>query len=278
MLSIGKNYPVAISTLGNSELADKISELKSNGLSIVGKTETENIGVEKIIKNILAVPSIKYLMLCGADSEGHYSGNTLLSLWENGVDHKMRVIASKGKNPVLSNSSPQEVDVFRNQIEVIDMIGCEDLSKILESLGELSEKAENSCNSNSNSIDNCTLENEETEKPLILSFDTVKTVKTFDTVETIETEEKDPNKVKLDKAGYFVIVPKADSNMIFVEHYSYNNQLLRIIKGNDSRNIYWTVIENGWITELSHAAYLGKELAIAEMSMEQGFKYVQDKA
>ena len=228
-------------------------------MSIVGKTETENIGIEKIIKNVLAVSSIKYLILCGKDSEGHHSGNTIVSLVKNGVDNKMQVVNSKGKKPVLSNTTKEEVNAFRNQVEVIDMIGCEDLNKVLEKVQELSEKATHSCNCQGNALLGDT-------KPAILS------------IEIIQVEEKDPDKVKLDKAGYFVIVPKAESNTILVEHYSYTNQLLRVIKGKDSRNIYWTIIENGWVTELSHAAYLGKELTKAEMSIKQGFKYVQDKA
>lgn len=259
VLSLEQNYPVAVSTLGNSELADRISELKPNGLSIVGKTETENIGVEKIIKNILAVPSIKYLILCGKDSEGHYSGNTLVSLINNGVDNNMRVICSRGKKPILSNITKEEVIAFKNQIDVIDMIECEDLNKVLDKIQELSEKDALSCDCR----ENCSVDN--------------KKIDTF-TVEIIKAEEKDPNKVKLDKAGYFVIVPKADKNTILVEHYSYNNKLLRIIKGDDVRNIYWTIIENGWVTEISHAAYLGKELAKAEMAIKLGYKYIQDKA
>lgn len=259
VLSLEHDSPVVVSTLGNAELADRISELKPKGLSIVGKTETENIGVEKIIKNVLAVPSIKYLILCGKDSEGHYSGNTLLSLINNGVDKNMRVINSKGKKPVLSNTTKEEVDAFRNQIEVVNIIECEDLNKILEKIQELSEKATSSCNC----VGSCSVDN----KKLIAS-----------SIEIIKSEEKDPNKVKLDKAGYFVIVPKADNNTILVEHYSYTNQLLRIIKGEDARNIYWTILENGWVTEMSHAAYLGKELTKAEMSIKLGFKYVQDKA
>lgn len=259
VLSLEHNCPVVISTLGNTELADKISELKPEGLSIVGKTETENIGIEKIIKNVLAIPSIKYLILCGKDSEGHYSGDTLISLSNNGVDNKMRVKGSKGKKPVLSNTTIEEINAFRNQIEVIDMIECEDLNKILEKVQELAEKNMISCNCG----DNCYKEaiNPETS-----------------TIEIIKAEDKEPNKVKLDKAGYFVIVPKAESNVIFVEHYSNTNQLLRIIKGEDARNIYWTIIENGWICEMSHAAYLGKELTRAEMSMKIGSRYVQDKA
>ncbi|WP_291582686.1 DUF4346 domain-containing protein [Clostridium sp. UBA6640] len=259
VLSLELSNTIAISTLGNAELADKIARLKPNGLSIVGKTETENIGVEKIIKNALSVPSIKYLILCGKDSEGHYSGNTIVSLLNNGIDNNMRVIGAKGKKPVLSNTTKEQVNAFRKQIEVTDMIECEDLNKILEKIQELSEKV----------ISNCCCEGKYplyNKKPII------------STVDIINAEEKDPNKVKLDKEGYFVIVPKVENNAILVEHYSYNNQLLRIIKGKDARNIYWTIIENRWVSEMSHAAYLGKELTKAELSIELGFKYIQDKA
>ncbi len=84
--------------------------------------------------------------------------------------------------------------------------------------------------------------------------------------------------VRLDRAGYFVIVPLADRGVISVEHYAYDNALLRSIEGTTARAIYLTVIENGWIGELSHAAYLGKELAKAELSLQYGFKYVQEGA
>jgi tetrahydromethanopterin S-methyltransferase subunit A len=51
-----------------------------------------------------------------------------------------------------------------------------------------------------------------------------------------------------------------------------------VIEGQDARSIYWTIVKNGWVTQLSHAAYLGKELAKAELSIKMGFKYVQDGA
>ncbi len=38
------------------------------------------------------------------------------------------------------------------------------------------------------------------------------------------------------------------------------------------------MIENGWVTEFTHATYLGKELEKAELSIKLGFKYVQDGA
>lgn len=69
-----------------------------------------------------------------------------------------------------------------------------------------------------------------------------------------------------DRAGYFVIIPKAQKGVILVEEYNYANQLLRVIQGDNARDIYWMIIDNNWITDMSHAAYLGKELAAAQLS------------
>ena len=255
VLALGHNCPVAMSTLSDVALADAIAELRPGGLSIVGKTETENIGIEKVIKTVMAVPSIKVLILCGKES-GHFSGDTLVSLAKKGVDKKMKVIDTKGKRPILANTTMEEVNSFRSQVEIIDMIECDDLAKILAKLEEVAGKAM------AEHPDDETIR-EEVIKPVASA------------IEIVTVKEKDPKKVRLDKAGYFVIVPKAGA--IFVEHYSNANQLLHILKGEDARSIYWTLLDNQWVTELSHAAYLGKELAKAEMSIKLGFKYVQDK-
>ena len=85
---------------------------------------------------------------------------------------------------------------------------------------------------------------------------------------------EDPLRIKLDKAGYFVINLENDS--ILLEHYSYKEQLLRVIEGRDARSIYLTLVRNGWVSKLDHAAYLGKELTKAELSLKHGFKYLQD--
>ncbi len=82
----------------------------------------------------------------------------------------------------------------------------------------------------------------------------------------------------LDKAGYFVVLPEAEAGVITVEHYAYDNKLLRVVEGTTARAIYKTLVANGWVSELSHAAYLGRELAKAELSLRHGFKYVQDGA
>jgi len=252
----GFSCPVAVSTLASVELAEKLASLRAKGLCIVGKTETENIGIDKVIKNTITNLTIRYLIVSGKDPQGHHSGKTFLALFENGIDDNMKVIGSSGKQPILKNVSSSEVEMFRRQVRVINMIGCEDTKMILDKISELSKEA----------ISNCKCgECSEAEHPVHTS-----------SVPKIIARK--PKKLKMDKAGYFVIIPSGEKKIIVVEHYSYDNKLLHIIEGKDATSIYSTIIENGFITELSHSAYLGRELAKAELSLKYGFKYIQDKA
>lgn len=252
----GPTCPVAISTLASVDLAENLAELKPEGLCIVGKTETENIGIDKVIKNTITNTAIRFLIITGKDPHGHHSGKTLLALSKNGIDRDMKIIGSPGRRPILKNVSSSEVEIFRRQIRAMDMIGCEDTKKIIAKVNELSKEAI--------SIYEC-----------IRCYEPLSPAK-ISTIPKILASE--PKKIKMDKAGYFVIIPSFPKKTIVVEHYAYDNKLLHIIEGKDASTIYCTIIENGWITELHHAAYLGKELARAELSLRYGFKYIQDKA
>ncbi len=95
----------------------------------------------------------------------------------------------------------------------------------------------------------------------------------IDDVPIIQAEE--PEKLELDGAGYFVIVPVPERMSILARHYSYDKELLRIIEGRDAPSIYRMLIKYGWVSTLNHAAYLGQELARAEIAMKAGFDYVQ---
>ncbi|WP_407355187.1 DUF4346 domain-containing protein [Methanolobus sp. WCC5] len=86
---------------------------------------------------------------------------------------------------------------------------------------------------------------------------------------------KETKKLKLDSAGYFIIVAQAEKGTILAKHYSYDKELLRIIEGTDARSIYITIIRHGWVSTLNHAAYLGQELTRAQIAMKAGFEYVQ---
>lgn len=249
------NAPVAISTLCSVDLMQSLVRADVDDLNVVGKTETENIGIDKIVKNTLSNPKLRYLILAGDDAPGHLPGQTLLALAENGVDDERRVIGSNGKRPILRNVSIDEIDSFRKQVTVVNMIGCVDVMEIVSRIQKLIAEAE-------------TLNIEQA--------DTVPNGCGCSTGSDVVIEAESPATIKLDEAGYFVIFPQQDH--IIVEHYAYDNTLLHTIKGSNARDIFWTIINNAWITELSHAAYLGKELTRAEIAMEHGWTYVQDGA
>ncbi len=129
---------VAISTLASTRLVDELAEAKPNRVGIIGKTETENIGIDKIVKNVISNPAIQYLVVAGIEPMGHRSGQALLALAGNGIDDKGRIIGAQGKRPILRNVTADEVRTFRDQVQVIDLIGCDNATVILARIEELS--------------------------------------------------------------------------------------------------------------------------------------------
>jgi len=289
VLGEGAGFPVAVSTLASAGLAEKLAEIRPEGLAIVGKTETENIGIDKVIKNTISNPSLRFLILSGKEPEGHRSGGTLLAAWKNGVDENMKVISAPGKNPVLKNITKGELEAFRKQVELIDMIGCEDIEKVLERIRTCSvrkppvkklltkplEQVSLSC---SCACKECAevVEPHGVTVPVIsengIGFGAG--THAVSCAPVILADE--PENVKMDRSGYFVIIPQPSKKIISVEQYSYDHSHLRTIEGKDARSIYLMIIRNGWVSELTHAAYLGKELEKAELSMKLGFRYLQD--
>ncbi len=125
----GNDYsPVAVAIVLNCD-ADKIppdlEQLVRVGLeagaALSGTVQTENIGFEKIICNIVANPNIRYLVLGGPESDGHQTGLAMKALIDNGVDNRKRIIGVKAPHPVLFNLPLEFIDRFRSQLELIDV-------------------------------------------------------------------------------------------------------------------------------------------------------------
>ncbi len=245
--------PVAVCTLGSVNLASLVAAQPPNGLCITGKVETENIGIEKIIKNVISNPAIRYLLCVGNEPPKHLTGATMAALFRNGIDKDKRIPGSPGMRPMLPNTSVEEVDAFRSQVKPVVMIGCTDVDEIHDKIRELSARVPESA---------------------AIEFEPPNSLEEDEAVERVTATGEDPNRIKLDKAGYFVV--NIENRVILVEHYSYKEKLLRIIEGQDARSIYLTIVRNGWVSKLDHAAYVGKELNKAELSIQHGFKYLQD--
>jgi tetrahydromethanopterin S-methyltransferase subunit A len=255
---VSASAPVAVSTLASVALACDLARLAPDGLAICGKTETENIGIDKLIKNIITNPALTHLVVCGIDSEGHQTGKTLLALAKNGVDAGQRVIGSPGKRPVLRNVTPAEIEAFCRQVQLVDLIGCVDPAEICATIETLATEAGPNCDCSS-----CGCQAEPA-------------VKISKPVVTAVNNPDAP--VTLDRRGYFVIVPRRRKKCISVEYYDYDNRLHEILEGQSARSLYLAIIKRGWISELSHAAYLGKELTRAELALQHNLTYVQDGA
>ena len=120
--------PVAVAIILNCD-ADKIPpELEKlvragieSGAALSGTVQTENIGFEKIVCNIVANPNIRYLILGGPESEGHLTGEAVKLLVKNGVDEKKRIIESASPHPFLYNLSEEMIERFRKQVYLIDL-------------------------------------------------------------------------------------------------------------------------------------------------------------
>jgi tetrahydromethanopterin S-methyltransferase subunit A len=286
---LDSSAPVGVSTLASVKLEEKIVKLKPEGLCMIGKTETENIGIDKIVKNVASNPAIKFLILAGKDTAGHQAGKSLLALIENGVDKDMRIIGSKGRRPILKNVTRSEINKFRKQIKIEDMIGSENTRAIAKKIRDLNKIAPKPKASTGCGCGDSTCAPAPKPAAIPISFGSgskpAKTSPGKSTAKTstakvplVKAKKQSKYTIKLDKEGYFVIINSTKKGDILVEHYSNDNKFLRKIQGNNGRDIYFTIINNKWVSELSHAAYLGKELARAEMAIKKGFKFIQDGA
>jgi dihydropteroate synthase-like protein len=83
---------------------------------------------------------------------------------------------------------------------------------------------------------------------------------------------------KPDKTGWFnVHVNRNENKIVAVFYLAGSKEPSAVIKGDDARVVYQTIIREKLITKLDHAAYLGKELEKAAIALKLGRSYVQDE-
>ena len=60
--------PVAVATLASH------IEAELSGAAIAGPCKTENLGIEKVVANVISNPNIRFFILAGAEVQGHITG------------------------------------------------------------------------------------------------------------------------------------------------------------------------------------------------------------
>jgi tetrahydromethanopterin S-methyltransferase subunit A len=125
------NSPVAVVVLLNAPYGTLPADIQSippeieklvkvpieTGAALSGTLQTENIGIEKIICNLVGNPNIRYLVLCGEEVAGHHSGSAVKALLANGINDKRTIIGSQAVTPYLFNISLEAIERFRKQLE-----------------------------------------------------------------------------------------------------------------------------------------------------------------
>jgi len=126
----GNDYsPAAVVILLHTfydKIPDYLERLASvaieSGAALAGMLQTENVGIEKIVCNVVANPNIRYLIVCGVESAGHQPGQALASLVRNGVDEQRNIIGAEGPTPYLYNIALESIERFRKQISLVHLV------------------------------------------------------------------------------------------------------------------------------------------------------------
>lgn len=101
--------------------------------SVAGQLYSKR-GISFVLRNILANPAIRTVVVCGRDETG--SGQALLCFAEKGVDRNYRVRGSA--DTVIDNQIPLAcLELVRKKVEFIDLIGRDDPSQILSALKKI---------------------------------------------------------------------------------------------------------------------------------------------
>lgn len=227
-------------------------------VAVVGKCVTENVGIEKVVKNIIANPYIRFLIVCGKTSRGHAVGQTFLALAKNGVDEKMRVIGSRGAIPLLKHLTKEEIERFRKQVLVVDMRDETNNQKIQFKVEELWRKNPGKF----------------TGRPMRIGKIKKKKV-------TVVRAKKVDDKYATDPKGSFQITLDKKKREIVATHYNSDFEMDLKITGKTAHQITDTIFKKGLVGDFKeakdHAAYLGRELAKAEVCLKNNIDYVQDE-
>ena len=156
---------------------------------------------------------------------------------------------TNSKEQKMPKGSPSGQIKFRKQISIHDFLHCKDID---------------------------TLKNE---IQLLDSLDSVPYEHGL-YIRLVDIVKAEPAKrLQLDREGYFIIlVRKGNENPLYVEHYKNNGRLLHIIEGKDAPTICSTIIKMDLVSQMDHAAYLGRELVKAENALHSNTKYIQDQA
>jgi tetrahydromethanopterin S-methyltransferase subunit A len=244
----GPTSTVAVCTLASRRLLPLLAGRPEIG--IAGRVFTENVGVERMVQNLVAHSQYRFMIVCGRESQ-HRVGQTILALHRVGLDASARVIGSDGPEPFLPNLTDAQLRAFQERVTLVDMIGIEDADAIVARAAELQA---------------------EPSSKLDPGAEAVARIAT----ETIVAAPTPPTSWEYDPAGFYLILVDRAHRRLRAEQYSQDRRLLRVFEGRNAQELCHTIVREAQVTLLAHAAYLGRELAKADAALHLDLEYEQD--
>ncbi|HZT08434.1 MAG TPA: DUF4346 domain-containing protein [Chloroflexota bacterium] len=249
LYSGSQDSSVAICTLSSAELFAKLvgSPIGPHA-ALIGPLETENIGIDRMAATLLERPRIRWLIVCGQERRGPYQAQALRSLFAHGIEDDGKIIGARSRRARLRNLTVDQVAALREQVTLRDLSGVEDLASIAAA------------------VEQCRAEKRGPFERRVAA----------PLPEPIRVPHTPFRLKEHDPLGFFVILADAPSGTIFVEHYLPDGSLGHRVVGPDAESLCGALIEWGLLSRLDHAAYLGRELAKAEIALREGRTYRQD--
>jgi tetrahydromethanopterin S-methyltransferase subunit A len=242
--------PVAVCTLGSRALLPELAGRPE--IAVAGRVFTENVGVERMVQNLAAFESVRFLIVCGRETR-HRVGQTILALHRSGLDANLRVIGSDAPEPNMPSLTPAQLRSFQGRIAVVDMIGVVDVEAIVARARVLA-----------------TL-------PATEPDDALEAGGPIEETGVIVASRDPASAWQYDPVGYFLVFVDRARRLMRVEHRTPDHRLETVFEGRRAEELCHTIVRRGDVTLLAHAAYLGRELAKAEIALALGIEYEQDR-
>lgn len=237
----------AVCTIGSDFVLD------NSNVAICMPCKTENLGIEKMVKTIISMPEIRFLLLCGDEITKRNVGECIIHLIKDGIEENGKIKNASGLMPYLKELTTEEVEYFRKQIILINIIGEKNIKKLDDLIDE---------NAKSN--------------PGIFKKEKPKS-KQIPIIEAKADYQKEWTADEKPDQNWFLV--GYENNKVYVEHFvGYGQDTKKCCKiiGETPEDVLWEIVKRMKVKGLYHASYLGKELEKAYISMKLNKKYVQE--
>jgi tetrahydromethanopterin S-methyltransferase subunit A len=246
---VDETAPIVIVMPDNDALAEDLAALSIRGLCMICPVCRSVSDIEKLTRNVEANLAIQFLVLVGGNGNSRVSMEALSAIF--GDSDEISDKAAALAHAVRGRLKSFDFDDLEKRVRVVDMLDCVEPDRIIAGVSKLGSEA---IRPNTGFV----VQGDDSEPG----------------VERVLAPTNISSEYQEDKAGTYAI--STDRKYIVVEHFDAKGKLLRRIEGTTARDLCITLIRNGWVSKLDHAAYLGRELTLAEIAIRDGTDYRQE--